>query len=140
MRALGALALAACCLLILVVPVVAQTPVDPQAAQIGSLRKEMQRQRRVQATLKKELDIARATIGDLNRKITDQEVKLVTLHHEVSQIWAGGAVGFAVLLSVLLIIAFRRPRAPSPPDELQQRLAALDHKLRELSPRNGGHR
>lgn len=137
MSPIGVITLAACWLFVLAAPVAAQTPAAPEVIQVAALRKELQRHRKAQGALKKDLDIARATIGDLNQKITDQDGELVSLHQEVSQIWAGGAVGFAVLFSVLLIIAFRRPRAPSPPDELQQRLAALDHKLRELSPRTG---
>ena len=132
MRAL--LALIGCCLALIVTPARAQSPFNPEPAQIAALRKELQRQRKTQDTLKKDLKAARSTVDDLNRKTADQDAALDAMNLELARIWASGAVGMAVLLFVLLIIAFRRPRASTPPDELQQRLAALDRKLRDLNP------
>lgn len=140
MRALGVLALAGCCLLILVAPSAAQAPVNPQAAQMVGLRKELQRQRKVQVALNKELETARETIDDLTQKVTDQEAKLYLLRQEQARLWGGGAVAVCVLLLLLLIVDFRRLRFAPQPDELQQRLAALDHKLRELTPRGDAHK
>jgi hypothetical protein len=134
MRALRAFALVAGCVSLFGAPVAAQTPIDPQAAQVSALRKEVQRQRKAHGAIKKDLEVSRAAITDLEQRDKLQEEALDSLRRELARAWAWGAVGFALLFFVLVIIGLRRPPS-SRPDELQQRLAALDRKLQDLSPR-----
>jgi hypothetical protein len=132
MRAIRVLLLAVACVLGVGATVSAQVPENPAAAQVAGLRKELRRQRKVQDVLRTDLDTARTQLKELGRTVSDQAAELVSVRRDLAQTWGGGAVGLVILLIVLLLIAMRRPPGAANPDELQQRLAALDQKLRDL--------
>jgi hypothetical protein len=133
MRAFGMLILAVGLIFISSEPLTAQPPANPATAQIVGLRKELQRQRKVQDSLRADLESARTQLDTLNRRLGEQEADLASVRRDLAQTWGGGAVGLAMLLVVLLLIAMRRPPRVGNPDELHQRLAALDQKLRDLA-------
>jgi hypothetical protein len=122
----------ACCLLA-VNSVAAQTASGPEAAQIAILRTELRKQRKAHDALRAEIASAEAQIAELQQKTLDQRSDADSLRQEFAATNARGAVGLALLFFVLLLVAFRRPRAPVSPNELQTRLAALDRKLKDLS-------
>jgi septal ring factor EnvC (AmiA/AmiB activator) len=114
----------------------AQARPSAEAGQIAVLRKELQRQRKVQDQLRSDLQTTRTVVGDLNQRITMQRFFNQSLQHELASTKGLGAIIAAALGALLLIVAFRRGRpAAAAEDDLQRRLAALDQKLRDLSPR-----